>query len=312
MTAHPWYPDPQSTPAASFAYACFLDEQPVYTCPWPLGALPTGIAEVQPAAGLTMCDARDLGLGEAFRSGPVAFTADPGALPYWLGREGHAAVQALMDGTAASLPERWRTLLVAAGLAIPSGDPRPWWPAPSIHPIEIRHPDSSAVLRNLVHPFHLGVLRLHVRRLLRMGKMRDGDGQSPLRWVKHAEPVAAWVHRHLAGRVSEAAGEPLKPSYVYTATYHDRAELPIHVDREQCRYTVSLCVDCLPELPGEIPWPLLLQPPGARIQVYQKLGDGLLFGGQNIAHGRPRMPAGLVFTTMLFHFVAADFDGSLT
>jgi hypothetical protein len=311
MTAPQWYADPQSISAASLAYACVLDEQPLYTCPRPLlDPAPSGTADVLPAAGLTISDTRELGLGEAFRAGPVACTADPAALPFWLGPTGLAAVRALLDG-AAALPERWRTLLVAAGLAVPSGEPRPSWLTPSIHPIAVRHPDACAVLRNLIHPFHLGALRLHVRRLLRSGMMRHGDPQSPLRWVRHAEPVAAWVHAHLAGRVSEAAGEALRPSYVYTATYHDQAELPMHIDREQCRYTVSLCVDCLPELPGEIPWPLVLQPAGARIEVYQQLGDGLLFGGQQIAHGRPRMPAGLVFTTMLFHFVAADFAGSL-
>jgi hypothetical protein len=104
----------------------------------------------------------------------------------------------------------------------------------------------------------------------------------------------------------------VKPSYVYTATYHDGADLPMHVDREQCRFTVSLSIDCLPEPIDEIPWPLVLAPPGARLRIYQRLGDGLLYGGQEIPHGRPRMPAGLMVTAMFLHFVDEEFTGPLT
>ena len=85
----------------------------------------------------------------------------------------------------------------------------------------------------------------------------------------------------------------------------------MHVDREQCRFTVSLSVDCLPEPSGAVPWPLLLEPPGARVRVYQQLGDGLLYCGTDTRHGRPTMPRGLVVTAMFFHFVAAAFTGPL-
>jgi hypothetical protein len=301
-----WYLDPALDVVEPPRYACVLDEQPGWTCPRPFqAAMSSGVAVAEPAPGLDVRDTRDLGLGDAFAPGPVAVTGDGAALPFWLGEEGRAAVQALLGGRsrAAALPGRWRDLLVAAGLAVRPGESPPADPPPG--------PGVCTALRGLVHPFHLGALRLHTRRLLRTGAMLDGDGQSPLRWVQHNEPVAAWVHQHLARRVSGAVGKPVQPSYVYTATYHDQARLPMHVDREQCRYTVSLCVDCLPEPSGEVPWPLVLEPPGARVRVYQELGDGLLYGGTDIPHGRPSMPPGLVVTAMFFHFVGIGFTGPL-
>jgi hypothetical protein len=115
----------------------------------------------------------------------------------------------------------------------------------------------------------------------------------------------------LTRRVSQVAGTPVKPSYTYTNVYHDGADLPAHTDREQCEYTLLLCVDCLPEPPNAVPWPLILETEGARVSVYQGVGDSLLFRGVHIRHSRPRLAAGLVVTTMLFHFVDHEYRGSL-
>lgn len=316
MGAASWYPDSGRDGRGAVRYACVLDHQPLYTCPprirTPSRAAPTAI---RPAPGLKVCDARDIGLGDGFHPGPVAITDDKRALPFWLGPDGLAAVNALIEGAVPEfLPERWCTLLLTAGLAVEAGTTHLTESAPSVYRIPTS--DSSTVnvcasIRGLIHPFHLGALRLHTRRLLRTGSMHDGDGQTPLRWVQHGETVANWVHQHLMETVSEIADQRLKASYVYTAVYHHGADLAMHTDRQQCRYTVSLCVDCLPDSGGEVPWPLILESPGARVRVYQRLGDGLLFGGQHIPHGRSPMPPGLVVTAMLFHFVDAEFEGPL-
>lgn len=310
-----WYPDPAVDTIEPPRYACILDEQPGWACPSPFRlAMAAGVAQIEPAPGLALGDARDLDLDWVLRPGPIAMIDDDTTLPFWLGTEGRAAVETLLGPSrGATLPGRWRDVLVAAGLAVRPGQPKAEavvrWAADSTgSPL----PGALTALPGLVHPFHLGALRLHTRRLSRTGSMMDGDGQTPLRWVQHNEPVASWVHRRLTRRVAEVVGEPVKPSYVYTATYHDGADLPMHRDREQCRFTISLSVDCLPEPSGAVPWPLLLEPPGARVRVYQQMGDGLLYRGVDTAHGRPPMPAGLVVTAMFFHFVGVDFTGSLT
>jgi hypothetical protein len=172
--------------------------------------------------------------------------------------------------------------------------------------------DGYAVLPGVLHPFHVGELRLHVRRLTRLGHMRNGDGQTPLRWVRHDDDALRVFHRGLAELVSAVVAEPVKPSYGYTAVYHDGAELPSHLDRPQCRYTLSVCLDCLPDPPREVPWPLELQTRDARVSAYQSLGDGLLFKGTEIPHSRPPLPSGLTVATVLLHYVPDTFDGPLS
>ena len=78
----------------------------------------------------------------------------------------------------------------------------------------------------------------------------------------------------------------MKPSYVYLASYQADAELPSHVDREQCQYTVALCVDFTPEPSCETSWPLQLDSPDGRIFVYQAIGDALVYKGREIPHSR--------------------------
>ncbi|MER5728907.1 hypothetical protein ABT084_11305 [Streptomyces sp. NPDC002138] len=129
--------------------------------------------------------------------------------------------------------------------------------------------------------------------------------------MQHNEPVASLTHHRLAPLVSDLVGENVVPSYVFTAVYHDGAELPVHTDREQCAYTVSLYVDCLPEPPGEVPWPLVLDVPEGRIIAYRSLGEGLLYPGCRIPHRRPPMPPRLTVTAMFFHFVSTGFSGPL-
>lgn len=297
------------------SFACVLDDQPLFTCPErAMRGLATGTAgDAVPAPGLTVTHTDDLGLPAECSRGPLACiaTGDGMSMPMWLGPEGVHAVQTLLRcGSTAGLPERWQQLLVAAGLAVE--------PSEVTGSAEIAATNGSpspcttfTPIAGILHPFHLGALRLHLRRLLRRGGLVDGDNQTPLRWTRHNDPVTCWIHRYLVARVSQAAGTLVKPTYTYTIVYHDGAELPAHVDREQCEYTLSLCVDSLPEPPDAVPWPLILETEAARVSVYQGIGDSLLFRGRYIRHSRPQLAAGLVVTNILFHFVDDEFCGSL-
>jgi negative regulator of replication initiation len=163
----------------------------------------------------------------------------------------------------------------------------------------------------LLHPFHIGTLRRYYRRLLRTGAFHLGDQQSPLRFVKHNEEVARFFHCQLASVVSQLTGRLVKPSYVYFASYTGGAELPEHVDRPQCEYTLSLCVDFAPEPASDTPWPLRLTLPGESLFVYQRLGDALLYRGRQIPHSRDELASNCSSTSLFFHYVDADFVGPL-
>lgn len=313
-----WLPSPAEVRPVRFA--CLLDDQPCYTVPpQSLRMLRAFEPSARIVPSLELADALALTGGAELTPGTVALVDDPlrGRLPFWLGDTGLNVVQALRDGRieVGKLSADWAWRLSAAGVVCTQ------------HLAKARIEQRDALIKRantqfvldaytplprLLHPFYLGELRLHLRRLVRLGYMRRGDGQSPLRWVRHNDPGLRLVHAALSATVSAVVGEAVKPSYVYAAVYHDGADLPPHRDRPQCKYTVSVCVDCVPDPYWQVPWPIVLETPAGRVQIYQALGDGLLFKGMEITHDRPEIAAGLSVASVLFHYVPDAFEGSLS
>jgi hypothetical protein len=123
--------------------------------------------------------------------------------------------------------------------------------------------------------------------------------------------VARFFHSQIAPTLSKVVGEVLKPSYVYMASYLSGAELKKHTDREQCEFSITLCLDFSPEPKLATPWPIHLETPQGVVTVYQGLGDGLAYRGTRLPHYRGILPEGQTSTSIFFHYVAADFTGSL-
>jgi hypothetical protein len=168
-----------------------------------------------------------------------------------------------------------------------------------------------APLGDLIHPFHIAALRRYYRHQIRTGRIGLGDYQSPRRFVGYNEPVARFFHHEIAATLSAVAGEALKPSYVYMASYLSGAELKRHTDREQCEFSVTLCLDFSPEPALETPWPIRLDTPAGVVTVYQALGDGLAYRGTRLPHYRDVLPEGQTSASVFFHYVATNFTGSL-
>jgi hypothetical protein len=168
-----------------------------------------------------------------------------------------------------------------------------------------------APLGDLIHPFHVAALRRYYRYLIRTGAIRLGDGQSPRRYVAYNDPVARFFHHDIAATLGAVAGESLKPSYVYLASYLSGAELKKHTDREQCEFSVTFCLDFSPEPALATPWPIRLDTPTGTVTVYQALGDGLAYRGTRLPHYRDILSEGRTSTSIFFHYVTADFAGSL-
>jgi hypothetical protein len=167
-------------------------------------------------------------------------------------------------------------------------------------------------IADLIHPFHLAALRRYYRQLIRTGAIRLGDGQSPRRYVAHNEPVARFFHRSITSKLSALAGRALKPSYVYLASYLSGAELKKHTDREQCEFSITLCLDFSPEPELETQWPIRLDTPTGTTTVYQALGDALAYRGTRVPHYRDLLSAGQTSTSIFFHYVPVDFAGPLS
>ncbi len=166
-------------------------------------------------------------------------------------------------------------------------------------------------LRRLLHPFYLASLRHYYRNLINTGAFRPGEGEYSSRLWMHNEVTTRFFHHQLSSVVSDITGEPAQPSYAYVCAYLGGAELPKHTDREQCEFTISLCIDFIPEPPGVTGWPLYLETKNGPVAIQQALGDGLLFLGRELPHYRQPLPLGCTATSVFFHFVRRGFTGKL-
>ena len=174
--------------------------------------------------------------------------------------------------------------------------------------------DRRVVLPALLHPTQIAALRRYYRALVDEGFVAFGD-HAPGRYVAHNEPLARFFHRRLSGLVSAIAGEPVRPSYVYFASYRPGARIARHKDRAQCAFTLSMLVDHTPEPSGPSPWPLWVDAApdgsGGGVAASLGLGDGLFFRGIELRHWREPLPAGHTSTSLLFHYVPEAFTGPL-
>lgn len=209
-------------------------------------------------------------------------------------RERLAALGVLVDGDAgAAAHAAWERTLRQAMQAFREG--------------------GHAELSGLLCPAVVAFLRQRYRHMARHAALPYGDPQCPTRWIAHNEAAARPLHQALTPIMSAVVGEPVKPSYLYLGAYAEGSTLPRHTDREQCAFTLSLLIDYLPDIEGPSPWPLHLHldGDGEPRSIRQRLGQGLIFRGREIAHSRPALPAGHMSISIFFHFVPEDFRGRI-
>jgi hypothetical protein len=261
---------------------------------------------------------RDL-LKNFYLQGTVAWVRDPATTslyPFWLGRRLEAMVSSLRAGepVPAAVPRDARFLLAAAGIVTPENQAErrleEWAEVVSKATRGFQH-KGYAPLGNLIHPFNLAALRRYYRHAIRRGAISLGDVQSPRRYAAHDESVARFFHLQIANAIRAVVGETIKPSYVYLASYLSGADLKKHIDREQCEFSVTLCLDFSPEPQLATSWPIRLDTPQGTVTVYQALGDGLVYRGTKVPHYRHVLAEGHTSTSIFFHYVPADFCGEL-
>jgi hypothetical protein len=239
------------------------------------------------------------------------------SLPFWLGPEYEDVLRRLRpdEPIPGSFPPLMKTILWAANILV--GD-RVTNQRERNREDVIRNaaiPFSSkgyAPLRNLLHPFQVAALRRYYRYQIRSGTIQLGDRQSARRYCAHNEPVARFFHHQITRTLTAVAGQPLKPSYVYFASYLSGAELKKHTDREQCDFSLTFCLDFSPEPVLATPWPISLDTPTGTVTVYQAVGDGLAYRGTRLPHFRAPLPEGQTSTSIFFHYVRQDYAGSLS
>jgi hypothetical protein len=315
---------PYGYPADS--YHCLLDEQPHYLVPGRLyGPDDFGPLTVNPSCwfswhGQMPADVavRVQGAAEFLPSECILWVDDPttrAVWPYWVGHEYIAYLAHMAPGQPVTfeLPGHVYWVLTRAKILVHpehaairryAWHDRLWSAATDFE-------RGFAMLPELIPPFHLGSLRRYYRARIRSGAFQKGDNQVPGRHVAHNEPVARYVQAQLEHIVNDVARARVRPSYAYLAAYEAGAILDRHTDREQCEYSITLCIDATPEPEAQSPWPIMLDTRDGALKIWQHLGDGLLYRGRYLPHYRDELPEGYSSTSLLLHYVDHDFAGSL-
>lgn len=313
-------------------FYCLLDELPLHLLPMhvrkTLSRVPQnrGSLMLSPECHIAPAEefpreviATDELLSAFASNGVIAWVRDGSGcmLPFWLGPQYEAFVNEVRSGESVppSVSTEMIAVLTGAGILVEREAEE--------KKLQNRADKNSrtatlfrskgyAPLPSLLHPFHVAALRRYCRALIRSGRIHLGDAQSSRRYAVHNEPVARFFHQQFTPLFSAIAGEPLKPSYVYLASYLSGAELKKHTDREQCEYSITFCLDFSPEPMLATPWAICLDTLNGPIKVYQALGDGLAYRGTQLAHYRSVLGPGQTSTSIFFHYVSESFKGSLS
>jgi hypothetical protein len=319
---------PRQSHAATLSpsrFHCVLDELPLHLVPLHARHLlrPDEVRgqrlQLNPHCSLCLAqelpsEIKDTALVSGFaREGAVAWVRDPARqmpLPFWLSHRLERLVREFRPGDECDASPNDMALLLAAGI-VSRRDDRSSSREILGHKRAQFSKKGYVPLEDLIHPFHVAALRRYYRYQIRTGAIRLGDRQSPRRYASYNDPVARFFHHQLAGLFREVVGEPLKPSYVYMASYLSGAELKKHTDRAQCEHSITLCVDFSPEPNGETSWPIRLDTDEGAIAVHQRLGDGLAYRGTQLAHYRDVLGEGQTSTSIFFHYVPQNFEGPL-
>lgn len=319
MTPHGLYSD---------LYHCLLDAQPYYLTPaWLLRNRELlGKVVVNPSCWFSWYGplppslaARVDSTDEFQMTERMVWVEDPATLavwPFWIGDEYFPYLSRMTPGAELEedLPAHIRWVLTEAHILVQPNHlaqrRREWRNELDSYAGEFENGYVS--VPGLIHPFHLGALRRYYRYRTRNGYYLVGDEQVRRRFAAHNEGVARFVHNQLRHAISDIAAAVLTPSYAYFVSYLSGAELEEHVDREQCDYSITACIDASPEPRDESPWPIKLRSGDGPVAIHQRLGDALLYRGCRVPHFRDRLPPGFTSTSLLLHYVDESFDGALS
>jgi hypothetical protein len=172
--------------------------------------------------------------------------------------------------------------------------------------------DNFLTLPGLLSDADTSRVTQYYRTLIETGWMVPAH--DPVRWVTGNDPVGRALLRQFLPTVEAVATRPLRESYTFTAEYLPGSVLPMHIDRPQCEYTISLLLDYDP-MPScrRSPWPLEVDAPvrARRLQFHQARGEGVLLKGRELPHGRPALLEKDRCMVIMLHYVDADFPEEL-
>jgi len=243
---------------------------------------------------------------------------DPGTRalwPYWLGAEYAEYLADQVPGypLTKEIPPHAQWVLTRAHILVDPDFPerrrREWME--SVWNCARNFERGYTSVAGLIPPFHLGAMRRYYRYHTRAGSFTLGDSQVARRHVAHNEGVARYFHCQLTHAVSDITRTMVRPSYSYLAAYESGSTLDRHTDREQCEYSITMCIDASPEPEAQVPWPIQLDIPEGALRIWQHVGDSLLYRGRYLPHYRDTLADGYTSTSLLLHYVDYNFAGAM-
>lgn len=83
--------------------------------------------------------------------------------------------------------------------------------------------------------------------------------------------------------ISSIVGEPLLPTFSYSRIYHNKSNLPLHRDQQNCEIAVTINLDC--DLLWDI-WIRTPKPDSKSVSITMNKGDAMLYLGTEALHWR--------------------------
>ncbi|MDR7099353.1 hypothetical protein J2X04_001700 [Lysobacter niabensis] len=312
-------PPPPPTPAPGrVRYQCPLESlSPVDApddTPWRVApSLHLQLGSSVPLAVVRHCRFRERFVDDL----PVLWVEDAASgawLPYFASQSDAYRLRCLVPGALAdNLSPTFARRLARAGALVPVWNEQPD-ATYAMRTASARDDFDAAgwcLLADLLPAAHAQAMVAYLEALIAEGDWPFGDVQVARRYGWHNEPVTRFFHHQFAAIVSRIAGIPVRPSYCYASVYREGASLRPHLDREQCAYTLTLWVARHSVNGQATPWPLWFRTDAGKASAAPSAGDGVLFRGSELPHWREQPPPGGEGATLLFHYVPADFRGSL-
>jgi hypothetical protein len=158
------------------------------------------------------------------------------------------------------------------------------------------------ILRGLISPEDMAEARERLRKVELLPGSKDSP--CPERVTAHNPRGLHGLHFRLTQVLQPHARVAIMPSYIFVSRYFAGAKLLRHMDRENCAFTCSLCL----ESTGE-EWPLWFEIDGKMRPANLNVGDAVFYE-RALPHWREPLPSGEV-TMLLFHYVPVDHHGDL-
>jgi hypothetical protein len=154
------------------------------------------------------------------------------------------------------------------------------------------------VQRAVIDADSLSLLYRHALDRAKSNAIAHGDAQVADAPVAYGDPHLDTLLEKVRGRVEQATGVDLWPTYSYLRVYQRGNLLKAHRDRPSCEISMTINLG----MSADEPWPIWIAGPMGIASVSLSPGDGLIYRGCDCYHWREPF-AGHHMAQVFLHYV---------